>query len=106
MTRDLVVRSNGSIQCRVNLEYPRNAADPGQDAILFSDDGRGRPLIRIDAGIACRIARGPILVQRVLDNRGKASAIPVHVRVWGGRLRPSRGRVSAVPQSRINGFTP
>ncbi len=69
MSGDLIMRSNRAIQFRVNVENAGHAADPSQNAILLGEDGAGGALIRIDAGVAGGIARGPVLLQRVLDDR-------------------------------------
>src|SRR5580698_10212793 len=79
MGSDFVVRSDGAIQFRVHVENAGHAADPGQDAILLREDGASGTLIRIDTGVAGGIARGPVFLERVLDDGGDASAIPVHV---------------------------
>ena len=53
-------------------------ADPGKNAVLLSENGRRRALVRIDASIASRIACRPVFHQSVLDNRRNSSAMPVH----------------------------
>ena len=73
MRRDFVMRSDRPVERGINVQNPRHAADPGQNALLLGNNRRRRPLIRIDASIARRIARRPILEQRVLQNRGNAS---------------------------------
>src|SRR5215471_15517463 len=57
---------------------PRNGADPGKNAVFLGEDGRGGALVGLDAGVAGGVVRGPILVQRVLDDGGNSPAIPVH----------------------------
>ena len=78
MRGDFVVRSHGAVERGVDIEDAAHAADAGQNAILLGQDGGRRPLIGIDAGVAGRIARGPVFEQRVLQNRGDASAVKVH----------------------------
>src|ERR1700683_317827 len=79
---DFVVRSNRAIEIRVNVEDPRHAADTGENAVLLGKDGTGSALIGVHTGVAGGIARGPVLLQRVLDDGGSASAIPVHDGRW------------------------
>ena len=78
MAGDFVVRSDGSIEHRINIQNARHAADSGENAILLGDDGSGRALAGIDAGIAGRVAGGAIFQQRVLDNGRNAATVPVH----------------------------
>ena len=78
MAGDLVVRDHGAIQRGIHVENARHAADPGQNAILLREDGAGGALAGIDAGIAGGIAGRAVFEQRVLENRGNPSAVPVH----------------------------
>ena len=73
MRGDFVVRSDSAVERGVNIENARHAADAGENAILLGEDGRRRALVGIDAGVAGRIARGPVFEQRVLEDRGDAS---------------------------------
>ncbi len=73
MARHLVMRSDRAVERGVDVENPRHAAEAGQNALLLGDNRRRSALVGIDAGVAGRIARRPIFVQRVLQNRGNAS---------------------------------
>src|SRR5207245_11391389 len=63
-----------------------------QNTILFRNNSSGGPLVRLNAGVAGRIAGGAIFQQRVLDHGSEPSAVPVHFRVlcWAGCPRPPR----------------
>ena len=68
MGGDFVVRSDGAVECGVNIENAGDAADAGENAILFGENGGGGTLVGIDAGIAGGIAGGAVFEQRVLDD--------------------------------------
>src|SRR5579864_6493874 len=78
MTGDLVMRNYSAIECGIDVENTCNAAEPGENAILFRQYGARGALVGIDAGVAGRIACRPVLEQRILQHRGNAPAIPVH----------------------------
>ena len=69
---------NSAIQGGVDLQNSRDAADARENAILLGENGASGELRRIDRGVAGRVARGAIFEQRVLDNGGKATRIPIH----------------------------
>src|SRR5580704_7601390 len=83
MSGDFVVRSDCAVEIRINVEDARHTTDAGENAILFGKDGSRGALIRIYTGVAGGIARGPVLLQRVFDDGGNASAVPVHDLVVG-----------------------
>src|SRR5947209_14947200 len=95
MGRDFIMGSYSAVQRSVDIEDSRNAADSRQNAILFGNDGRGGPLIGVNAGIAGRIAGGAVLQQGILDNGGRASRIPIHRCVGTGALTCPAERSSA-----------
>src|SRR5580658_700324 len=78
MRGHFVVRSDCTVERGVDIEDAPHAADAGQNAILLGENGGRSPLVGIDAGVAGGIARGPVFEQRVLQNRGDASAVKVH----------------------------
>jgi len=78
MSGDFIVRGDGAVEVGVDVKNAGDAANAGESAILLGKHGARRALVGIDAGIAGGIARGPVFLQRVLDNGGDASAIPVH----------------------------
>src|SRR5580704_11076326 len=61
MSRYLIVRCHRAVQLRIHVENASDASDPGQYAILLGKDRSSGALIRIHAGIAGRISRGPVL---------------------------------------------
>ena len=73
MAGHLVMRNDRSVERRIDVENSRNASQAGKNAVLLGDNCRRSALVGIDAGVAGRIARRPIFVQRVLKNRGNAS---------------------------------
>src|SRR5581483_8669493 len=79
VSRDFVVGSHGAIECGINIQNPACAADPRQNAILLGENGGGSALVGINAGVAGGVARGAILEERILQNRRKSPAIPVHL---------------------------
>src|SRR6267154_2022433 len=78
MGSDFVVRGHCAIKRGIDIEDAAYTADPGENAILPGEHGRGCALIWIDAGIARRIARGTVFEQCIFENRGDASAAEVH----------------------------
>src|SRR5205814_5658903 len=52
MAGDLVMRNYGAVEGSINIENPRNAPQPCEDAILFGKNGSGGALAGINAGIA------------------------------------------------------
>src|SRR5579862_8403739 len=78
MRGDFIVRGHRAVEGGVHVENARYASDSGKNAFLLRYDGRRRALVGIDAGIAGRIARSPVFQQRVLENGGDATAIPIH----------------------------
>ncbi len=82
MRGHFVVRSHRAVERRIDIENARHAADARQNAFLLGENRRRRPLVGIDAGIAGRIARRPVFEQRVLDNRGDASADSKSIKQW------------------------
>src|SRR5438445_9097988 len=83
MAGDFVMRNYSAVEDRIDIEYPRYTTDTRQNTILFRKDRTRRTLVGINAGIAGRIARGPVLEQRVFKDRGNAPAIPVHKNTCG-----------------------
>src|SRR4029077_14595230 len=83
MRGDLVMRSHRPIELGIHIQNARDAANARQNAILFCQNRGCSTLVGIDAGVAGRIARSMVLLQRVLDDCGNASAIPVHKSVVG-----------------------
>ena len=77
---DLVMRSHGAVEHRVNIENAAYAANAGENAVFFGENGRCRAPVGIDAGVAGGVARRPVFEQSVFQNGGNSSAIPVH---WG-----------------------
>jgi len=86
---DFVVGGHSSVEGGVHIENARHTTDSGEDAILFGDNGRGRALVGVDAGVAGGIARRPVFDQRVLQDGGEASRIPIHKTVASFQL-PAR----------------
>ena len=76
---DFVVCCDRPVERGINVENARHAADPGQDAVLLGNDRRRGALVRVHAGVAGGVARRPVFQQRVLQNRGKPSTIPIHI---------------------------
>jgi hypothetical protein len=81
------MRGDSAVEIGIHVENTGNRADPTENAVLFGNNGSRSALIGVDAGIAGGIARGPIFLQRIFDDAGDASAIPVHdsscvVRRW------------------------
>src|SRR5207244_828895 len=85
MSSHFVVRSHSSIQRSVDIEDPRHTSDSSQNTVLFRNNSSGGPLVRLNAGIAGRIAGGAIFQQRILDHGSKPSTIPVHYFLYVGR---------------------
>ena len=79
MRGDFVVCCDRAVERGINVENARHTANPGQDAVLLGNDRRRGALVRVHAGIAGGVARRPVFQQRVLQNRGKSSAIPIHI---------------------------
>src|SRR4029077_16137982 len=52
-----------------------------QNAFLLGNDGAGSALAGIDTSRCGRVARGAIFQERVFDDRGNSSAMPVQKRV-------------------------
>ncbi len=67
------MRSDRPVEHRIDVENSRNASEASQHAFLLGDNGRRGALLGINTGVAGRIARRPIFVERVLQNRGNAS---------------------------------
>src|SRR5271165_2350018 len=86
MGRNLVMGSHRAIQGGIHVQNAGDAADARENAVLLGENRSRGTLVRINAGIAGGVARRAILQQRVLDNRGDASAIPVHRSCGDGRL--------------------
>ncbi len=73
-----VVRSDGAVEGGVNVKDAADAADAGENAVLFGEDGGGSALIGVDAGVAGGVAGGAVFEQGVLDDGGDAAAVKVH----------------------------
>src|SRR6185437_11656686 len=78
MTGYFVMRCYGSIKHGIHIENPRYATDSSENTILFRNNGSGRALAGIDAGITRRVAGGAIFQQRVLNNGRYAATVPIH----------------------------
>jgi hypothetical protein len=74
------MRSHSAVERGVDIENAADAADAGQNALLLGKNGGRRALVGINAGVAGRVARGPVFEQRVLKNRGNAPAVKVRAR--------------------------
>ncbi len=92
MRGDFVMRSDGAIEGGVNVEDAGDAADAGENAILFGENGGGGALVGIDAGVAGGVAGGAVLEQRVLNDRSDASAVEVHKTTDGCQILAIRSR--------------
>src|SRR5579863_718258 len=68
-----VVGRYGSVKGGINVENAGHAADSRKYAFLLRDDRRGSPLVRIDTGIAGRIASGAVFHERVLEDCSEPS---------------------------------
>ncbi len=85
MAGDLVVGYDGSVDGGEYVEDGGNYADARKDAVLFREHGGSGFLIRLHASVAGRVARGAILEQRVLQDRGEVAIGPVHKSVVSGK---------------------
>src|SRR5437879_4700484 len=85
MSSHLVMRSHSSVQSSIDIENPRHASDSRQNTVLLRNDSSGGPLIRLNTGVAGRVARGAIFQQRILDHGSKPSTSPVHYFLYVGR---------------------
>src|SRR5437870_8953894 len=86
MSSHFIMRSHSSVQSSIDIENPRHASDSRQNTVLLRNHSSGGPLVRLNAGIAGRIAGGAIFQQRILDHGSEASAIPVHCLCTAGTL--------------------
>ena len=77
MAGHLIVRDDGTVERGEHVEDGWNHAHAGEHAILLGEHDAGGSLIGLDAGIAGRIARGPVFEQRVLDNGCDTAAVPI-----------------------------
>src|SRR5260221_13462395 len=73
------------VQLLVNLQYPGNGANPGQNAVLLGQDGGSGALVQLNAGARSRIASGFVLQQCMLQNGAESAAVPIH-RVYSFEL--------------------
>src|SRR5437763_2904091 len=78
MAGDFVMRNHGAIERAIHVENASDCSKTSQNAVLLGKDRSRRALAGINAGVAGRIARGPVLEQRVLNNGGDATAVKVH----------------------------
>ena len=88
MAGHFVVRNDSTVEHGEDVENRGDDTESCENAVLFGDDCSGCSLVRIDAGVTGGVARGAIFQQRVLQDGGNASAVPVHgnqvsgVRSW------------------------
>jgi len=78
MAGDFVMRNYGAIQRAIHVENAPDRSKTSQNAVLLGKNCSRRALAGINAGVAGRIARGPVLEQRVLNNGGDTTAVKVH----------------------------
>ena len=73
MGGNFVVRSDGAVEGRINVENARHTSNSGENAFLLGYDCRRGSLVGVNASVAGGIARGPVFEQRVLEDGGDAS---------------------------------
>ncbi len=78
MAGHLRVADNRWVELLKDLNDALHAADTRQDAVLLGEDGGGGALLWVYGGMGGGVTRGLIFQQRVFQDRGDASAMPVH----------------------------
>src|SRR5580700_184646 len=93
-----VMSRDRAIEIGVDVENAGNAANAGEHTILLCQHHGCGALVGIDAGVTGGVAGGTVFDQRVLDNCGYASAMPVHRnRRWSLVVRKIMGACSVLP---------
>src|SRR5271157_1050285 len=78
MADNFRVRRHCAIKHGKNVQNPSNAAQAGEHAVLFGEDGSGSALIGINARVGGCVARGTIFQQCVFKDCGNPAACPIH----------------------------
>src|SRR5262249_1373111 len=78
---DLGMTDHVRIQVLVDLQDTAYGAGSGEKAVLLGENGGCGALLRIDAGARGGVTGGLVLQQRVFENTGDSSAVPIHKRL-------------------------